>query len=146
MMYLIEKYLGRFIARAANKIGITSTGSMGIIASSVTLVAMFRAFEKMPPKDKVRSAAWAICGGYFLADHLTYCYNFQPELYASLALGKVLGGILAMVFVAIFCINTTEKLEAQDRAEGVIGPEEYVEVEAEVEEYYARKRAKKAIG
>lgn len=143
MMYLVEKYLGKHIAKVANKVGITSTGSMGIIASSVTLVAMFRAFEKMPPKDKVRSAAWALCGGYFIADHLTYCYQFQPELYAGLALGKIIGGILAMVFVGIFTIKTIEKLEAQDRAEGIIGETEYLEVEAEVADYYAKKAEKR---
>ena len=66
----------------------------------MTLVALFRAFEKMPPIDKARSAAWAISSGYLLADHLVYCYNFQPQLYGCLLIGKLTGGILSVLLVS----------------------------------------------
>ena len=113
MMYLLKKYLGKIIEKIGGRLGLSAEGCLGIIASSVTLVAMFRAFKTMPPIDKVRSAAWAICAGYFLADHLVYCYNFQPELYGCLLIGKISGGLLAMIFVSIFAKKTVAEMSGQ---------------------------------
>ena len=100
MMYLLQKYGGKGIAKIGEKLGLSAEGCLGILASSVTLVALFRAFEKMPPIDKARSAAWAISSGYLLADHLVYCYNFQPQLYGCLLIGKLTGGILSVLLVS----------------------------------------------
>lgn len=101
MMYLLQKYAGRGIAKVGKKLGLSEEGCLGILASSVTLVALFRAFEKMPSIDKARSAAWAISSGYLLADHLVYCYNFQPQLYGCLLFGKLTGGIFSVLLVSV---------------------------------------------
>ena len=100
MMYLLQKYGGKGIAKIGEKLGLSAEGCLGILASSVTLVALFRAFEKMPSIDKARSAAWAISSGYLLEDHLVYCYNFQPQLYGCLLIGKLTGGILSVLLVS----------------------------------------------
>lgn len=115
MMYLLQKYFGKTLEKIGSRFGFTATGCLGIIASAVTMVAMFRNFSKIPPVDKVRSAAWALCGGYILADHLVYCYNFQPTLYGCLLLGKIAGGILALLFVSLFVRKTISRMEEDDR-------------------------------
>lgn len=115
MMYLLQKYFGKTLEKLGSRFGFTATGCLGIIASAVTMVAMFRNFSKIPPVDKVRSAAWALCGGYILADHLVYCYNFQPTLYGCLLLGKIAGGILALLFVSLFVRKTIIRMEEEDR-------------------------------
>lgn len=132
MMYLLQKCFGKVLGKIGNRFGFTSIGCLGIIASAVTLVAMFRNFAKVPPIDKVRSAAWALCGGYILADHLVYCYNFQPALYGCLLVGKIVGGILALFFVSIFVKKAVIKMEEDDRREGLIGQSEYLEYEMEI--------------
>lgn len=114
MMYLLQKYCGNVIARIGKRFGISPTGCLGIVASAVTLVAVFRNYDKMPPLDKVRSVSWALCGGFILADHLVYCYNFQPTLYGCLLVGKVAGGILSLVFIAVFVKKTVIKMEEKD--------------------------------
>lgn len=132
MMYLLQKYFGKMLARLGNRLGISSIGSLGIVASAVTLVAMFRNYAKVPPMDKVRSAAWALCGGYILADHLVYCYNFQPSLYGCLLIGKITGGVLAMFLVPAVAGKTVRKMEEEDRRAGLIGENEYLEYEMEI--------------
>lgn len=101
MMYLLQKYCGKGIAKIGKRLGLSAEGCLAILASSVTLVALFRAFDKMPPIDKSRSAAWAISSGYLLADHLVYCYNFQPQLYGCLLFGKLAGGFLSLFLVSV---------------------------------------------
>ena len=132
MMYLLQKYVGKRLAKLGNRLGVSSIGCLGIVASAVTLVAMFRNYAKMPPMDKVRSAAWALCGGYILADHLVYCYNFQPALYGCLLIGKITGGVLAMILVSVAARKTVLNMEEDDRQTGVIGEDEYLEYEMEV--------------
>ena len=123
-----------------NRLGVSSIGCLGIVASAVTLVAMFRNYAKMPPMDKVRGTAWALCGGYILADHLVYCYNFQPMIYGCLLVGKITGGVLAMILVSAAAGKTVRKMEEDDRRTGVIGEEEYLEYEREVVNASAGKR------
>ena len=101
MMYLLRKFFGKTIVRIGEKLGISELGCLGLIASAVSLVAIFRNYGEMPPIDKVRCIAWSLCGGYFLADHLVYCYNYQPNLYGCLLFGKLAGGICAMVLVEV---------------------------------------------
>ncbi len=101
MMYLLKRYCGGGIVRIGRKLGISELGCLGLIASAVSLVAIFRNYSKMPDIDKVRCTAWSLCGGYFLADHLVYCYNFQPNLYGCLLLGKLAGGLSAMLLVEL---------------------------------------------
>lgn len=111
MLYLLRKYLGKGIEELGRKLHISPEGCLGILASSVTLVAMFRIYKEMPPEDKIRSSAWVICAGYILADHLVYCYNFQPSLYGCLLGGKLAGGFIAMIFVSV--ITKRNRKEAQ---------------------------------
>ena len=101
MMYLLRKFFGKTIVRIGEKLGISELCCLGLIASAVSLVAIFRNYGEMPPIDKVRCIAWSLCGGYFLADHLVYCYNYQPNLYGCLLFGKLAGGICAMVLVEV---------------------------------------------
>ncbi len=101
MMYLLQRFLGERIVKAGEKLGISELGCLGLIASAVSLVAIFRNYSKMPDIDKVRCIAWSLCGGYFLADHLVYCYNYQPNLYGCLLIGKLAGGICAMLLVEV---------------------------------------------
>ena len=83
MMYLLQKYCGSAIAKLGNQMGITSMGCLCIIASSVTLVAMFLHMEKMPPLDKVRSAAWANLQRVLSWRPSGLCYNFQRPVWLS---------------------------------------------------------------
>ena len=111
MMYLLQKYCARVIARLGRKLGLSAEGCLGVLASSVTLVAMLRSFERMPPLDRARCAALAVSSGYLLADHLVYCYNFQPQLYSCLFFGKLTGGFLAFALATLL----TPKMLASEK-------------------------------
>lgn len=100
MLYLIQKYCGRFVRSLAKLFHVSFRGALGILASSVTLVALFREYDRMDSADRIRSAGWAFCSGFIFADHLVYCFNFQPDLYVPLVIGKITGGIFCMLFIS----------------------------------------------
>ncbi|MDX8237965.1 ethanolamine utilization protein EutH [Acinetobacter pittii] len=95
LVYCIQKYLGKYLAKLAPKMGLTSEGITGIIATTANPIILFRLVEKMPPKDKVLTIAFAICGSWWLGDTLAYIANFQPTLIVPLIAGKLVGAIFA---------------------------------------------------
>lgn len=132
LLYILRTYCIKPIGKIGNKCGISSIGSIGIIGSLITLVAMFRLYDDMPPADKVRGLAFTLCAGYLLADHLVYTFNFQPTLYGPILIGKLAGGVFSLIFIHFFVVKIVKKYEQKDREEGIIGPDEYLAYEREV--------------
>lgn len=125
MVYVIKKYLSRPLEFVGRKVGLTGPGSAGILATICNILAMFRLIRDMRPKDKVICIAFAVCAAFLFGDHLAFSANFQPTLILPLMLGKIGGGILAIGLAYVISVPKALQLEAQDRAAGVIGPEEY---------------------
>lgn len=97
LVYCIQKYLAKYLEKIAPKIGLTTDGITGLIATTANPIILFRLIGKMPPKDKVLTIAFAICGSWWLGDTLAYIANFQPTLIVPLIAGKLVGAVFAFV-------------------------------------------------
>src|SRR5699024_3624406 len=80
MVYLIRKYLSKYLTALGSKIGLSSAGSAGMIATVANILAMFAIVKDMPPKDKVINIAFGVTCAFLLGDHLSYTANFQPTI------------------------------------------------------------------
>lgn len=129
MVYLIRKYFSRPLEAGGRKIGLTSVGSAGLLATIANILAMFSLVRYMRPKDKVINIAFAVCAAFLLGDHLSFTANFQPTIILPVILGKLLAGIIAIGFAYWLSVPTAKLLEEQDRASGLIRPGEYVDKE-----------------
>lgn len=127
MVYLIRKYFSSSLHRIGNKVGLSEVGSAGFIATIANILAMLKLVRDMPPKDKVLNIAFGVCAAFLLGDHLSYSANFQPTLIPAVLIGKLSGGIIAIIFAYILCIPKAKKLEKLDRKMGIIGEKEYLE-------------------
>lgn len=129
MVYLIRKYFSRPLEAGGQKIGLTSTGSAGLLATIANILAMFSLVRYMRPKDKVINIAFAVCAAFLLGDHLSFTANFQPTIILPVILGKLIAGIIAIAFAYWLSVPTALKLEQEDRASGLIRPGEYEDKE-----------------
>ncbi|OXS76688.1 ethanolamine utilization protein EutH [Domibacillus enclensis] len=129
MVYLLRKYAARPLEAGGRKLGLSSTGSAGLLATIANILAMFQLVRYMPPKDKVINISFAVCAAFLLGDHLSFTANFQPNLILPVIAGKFLAGVCAIAFAYWLSVPTALKLEEQDRASGVIKPGEYMEEE-----------------
>lgn len=129
MVYLLRKYAAKPLEAGGRKIGLTSTGSAGILATTANILAMFSLVKHMRPKDKVINIAFAVCAAFLLGDHLSFTANFQPNIILPVMIGKLSAGICAIVIAYWLSVPTALKLEAKDREEGIILPGEYLEDE-----------------
>lgn len=127
MVYLLRKYASTPLEAAGRKIGLTSVGSAGILATVANILAMFSLVRYMRPKDKVLNIAFGVCAAFLLGDHLSFTANFQPNIILPVILGKLTAGICAILIAYWLSVPTALKLEAQDRAAGIIRENEYLE-------------------
>lgn len=129
MVYLLRKYASGPLEAGGRKIGLTSVGSAGILATVANILAMFSLVRYMRPKDKVLNISFGVCAAFLLGDHLSFTANFQPTIILPVILGKLLAGICAIAFAYWLSVPTALKLEEQDRAAGIIKKGEYLEEE-----------------
>lgn len=126
MVYLLRKYASKPLEAAGKKIGLSSIGSAGILATMANILAMFALVREMRPKDKVINISFAVCAAFMLGDHLSFTANFQPNIILPVIIGKLAAGVIAIGFAYWLSVPTALKLEAQDRADGTIRPGEYL--------------------
>lgn len=125
MVYLIRKYFSTPLEAMGSKIGLSAVGSAGLLATIANILAMFPLVRDMPPKDKVINIAFGVCAAFLLGDHLSFTANFQPTIILPVIIGKLLAGIIAIYFAYKLSVPTAVRLEAQDRANGIIKKGEY---------------------
>ncbi|WP_134705013.1 ethanolamine utilization protein EutH [Ammoniphilus sp. YIM 78166] len=125
MVYLIRKYFSRPLEVAGNKLGLSSAGSTGLLASAANILAMFRLIKSMPPKDKVVNIAFAVCAAFLFGDHLSFSANFQPNLILYIMVGKISGGVFAVAVAYWLSVPKALELEEEDRNKGIIEKHEY---------------------
>lgn len=133
MVYLIRKYFSTPLEVVGSKFGMSAVGSAGLLATCANVLAMFSLVRYMPPKDKVVNISFAVCAAFLLGDHLSFTANFQPTIILPVILGKFLAGVLAIGLAIWISVPTAKKLEAQDRADGTIRQNEYVEEKGDEE-------------
>ncbi len=119
MVYLIQKYLAKPLQAVGEKFGFSSIGSAGILAAAANILALFRIIKDMPAKDKVMCIAFAVCSAFLFGDHLAFTANFQPTMIAPIMIGKLTGGIAAILLASWLSVPRALELEAEERAAGI---------------------------
>lgn len=125
MVYAIRTWLAKPLEKAGGKLGFSEEGATGLLAGAANILALFRIITLMPPRDKVLTIAFAVCAAFTFGDHLAFSANFQPNMVFALIIGKLAGGVIGIVLALWLALPYARVLESQDRAAGVIGPDEY---------------------
>lgn len=133
MVYVIRTRLAGPLGSIGKRFNISSEGSAGILAAAANIIALFHMIKTIPPKDKVLCIAFAVCSAFLLGDHLAFTANFQPNMILPLMIGKLGGGLLAIALAFRIAVPTARRLEQRDRDDGVIGEDEYRDLETETE-------------
>lgn len=119
MVHLLKRFLARPIERVASRFGMSGVGAAGVLAASANILAMFRLVSEMPPKDKVLVIAFSVCAAFTFGDHMAFSANFQPSLILPLMIGKLSGGLIAMLLASWLAVPKAQELGRQDAAAGV---------------------------
>ena len=116
MVHLLKRFLARPIERVASRFGMSGVGAAGVLAASANILAMFRLVSEMPPKDKVLVIAFSVCAAFTFGDHMAFSANFQPSLILPLIIGKLSGGLFAMLLASWLAVPKAVEMGREDEA------------------------------
>ena len=97
MMWVITKLLNRILVRVGQRMGMNGTSVGGLLTGMVNSIAMFDTVERMDPRGKVLNMAFAVSASFVFGDHLAFTAGVAPHMLSSLSIGKLTGGISALV-------------------------------------------------
>lgn len=83
------------------KIGLNAESMMGLVIALANSVPVFSMIKCMNPKGKVINSAWLVCAAAALGAHLGFTAGVAPDMIATLLIGKLSAGVLAVLFAAL---------------------------------------------
>ena len=114
MVYAIRTWLAKPLTNIGNRFGFSEEGAAGILAGAANVLALFRIIELMPARDKVITVAFAVCAAFTFGDHLAFSANFQPNMVAAIIFGKLLGGLIGILFAIWLAVPPALKLQQDE--------------------------------
>lgn len=111
MVWLIKTYLAKPLEKVGKVFHLSGDATAGLLAASANVLAALSMIKDMRARDKVIVLAFSVCSAFLLGDHLSFTANFQPSLIVPVMLGKLTGGICAIIFANLLAVKTAEKLE-----------------------------------
>ena len=96
LVALVTRLLKAPLIRLGNRLGIGDSAA-GLVATLANSIAMFHMVKDMNYRGKVVNIAFSVSAAFTLGDHLGFTAGFAPEILPAVILGKLAGGISAVV-------------------------------------------------
>ena len=101
LVLVLTKLLKAPLGQLGKYLGINEPAAAGLVASLANSIAAFSLVEQMNSRGKVVNIAFAVSAAFVLGDHLGFAAGFAPEILVPMILGKLTGGISAVI-LALF--------------------------------------------
>ena len=97
LLHIMGRILRRPLIILARVSGLNDISTLGFIASLATSVTTFSTMKNMDDKGVVLNSAFVVSGAFVFADHLAFTMSFQADFLASVIVGKLTAGMIAIV-------------------------------------------------
>lgn len=81
----------------------------GMIATLANNIPMFGLMKEMDNRGKILNVAFAVSGAFVFGDHLGFIAGVDKSMIFPMVVGKLVGGISAIVVAMILFGKTQEK-------------------------------------
>lgn len=116
MVEWITRKFGKALGKIGEKLGMNTEGSTGLVATLANNIAMFNILDGMNPKGKLMNVAFAVSAAFVFGDHLGFAAGNNPDMIASMVVGKLVAGITALVVANMLAPKLLEKVQASIEA------------------------------
>lgn len=110
LIAVVSKIFGGIFTKMGKIININDASVLGLIASLANSLPMFDLIEKMNVKGRIMNMAFAVSASFIFGDHLAFTMAYNESFVPGMVVGKLIGGISALV-VAHFLYSFTYKKE-----------------------------------
>ena len=97
LVFTITKILEKPLMKLGKLLNINDTSAAGLVASLANSIATFGLVKDMDGRGKIVNIAFAVSAAFVLGDHMGFTAGFAPEMLVSVIVGKLAGGISAVV-------------------------------------------------
>ena len=97
LVFVLTKLLKKPLLRLGKLLGINDTAAAGLVASLANSIATFGMVKDMDSRGRVVNIAFAVSAAFVFGDHLGFTAGFAPEMLPAMILGKLAGGVSAVV-------------------------------------------------
>ena len=104
LVFVLTKVLRNPLMAVGRRLGINDAAAAGLIASLANSIATFGMVKDMNERGKVVNIAFAVSAAFVFGDHLGFTAGFAPEMIGPMIVGKLAGGISAVI-VAMWLTN-----------------------------------------
>lgn len=104
LVFVLTKVLRSPLMAVGRHLGINDAAAAGLIASLANSIATFGMVKDMNERGKVVNIAFAVSAAFVFGDHLGFTAGFAPEMIGPMIIGKLTGGIGAVI-VAMWLTN-----------------------------------------
>lgn len=101
MVFLVSRWLEKPLLAFGKKFGMNSFAAAGMIATLANNIPMFKIMHKMDNRGKVLNVAFAVSAAFTFGDHLGFTAANKPDMIFSVIIGKLVGGITAVLFAML---------------------------------------------
>ena len=98
---VLQRLLKKPLEAGGRLLGINETAAAGLIATLANSIATFSLVKNMNPRGKVLNIAFSVSAAFLLGDHLGFAAGFQKEMLVPMLLGKLAGGLSALVLALV---------------------------------------------
>lgn len=95
------------LKRLADKTGINEAGLTGILTVGISAIPAFADLKNMNDRGVIIVSALAVSLAFVFGDHMAFTLSVRPECAAMLAIGKVSGGIAALIMALLMTRKKT---------------------------------------
>ena len=108
LVFVVTKLLRKPLMKFGKLLGVNDTAAGGLIASLANSIATFGMVKDMDDRGKVVNIAFAVSAAFVFGDHLGFTAGFAPEMLPAVIVGKLVGGISAVV-VALWLTRSSRQ-------------------------------------
>lgn len=78
-------------------LGMNEASAAGMVATLANSIPMLSMMEQMDERGKILNVAFAVSAAFVFGDHLGFTAEFAPELLGPMIVGKLTGGVTAVL-------------------------------------------------
>ncbi len=130
MVLLLTRWFEKPLLKMGNVLNINVTATTGLIATLANNIPMFQIMKNMDSRGKILCSAFAVSAAFTFGDHLGFTAANKPDMIMAVIIGKLVGGITAVLFAMLLADRMIASIEKSAPASGSAGTESSSKPEA----------------
>ncbi|GAA0116946.1 ethanolamine utilization protein EutH [Clostridium senegalense] len=109
LVHFITKVFKKPLMKIGSLLKMNDVAAAGMIASLANSIPMFGMMKDMDERGKIINVAFAVSAAFVFGDHLGFAAGVNPDLIAPMIVGKLVGGVTAVIVAVMMTKNIVAK-------------------------------------